>query len=260
MLAEFVRELVALGRRADSIEIESHESLPEVLFVRKGDRYEEHEVPPTRRTGSVNGYADLIAVMKDDGLVLADPEGGAKEVFHDHSGIVVHLDRLDRRDTFRLALLRSQRFQTLEGLAAGSSMDQQAAIRMLRFGLHGSGVEKLIVALRKVDFTRKSDGRSHLEHGRESLGNSVEAAVQPTSEIPETFMVSVPVYINPGFAELTLVEVWCGISIDLQASPVKFEIRPLADELHSAVLRAQASIGAKLAADLPGTAIFNGRP
>lgn len=253
MLAEFLNTFAGYVRGALGTECVTHKALPEMVFVRQGVTHTEYEVPPARRTHFVHGYADLIAVC-------ADPMAVTPEVFHEHSGIMIHLNREDRRDTVGMSLVESHRFKVLRELQAKDPMTQQEAIRLLRFGLHGTGVDKVIAALRRMDTTRRSDGQSTVEHGRESLGRSVEAAVQNADQIPEAFQVSTPVFINPGLADLTIVTVWCGVLIDLTCNPVRIEIKPLADEISNAFIRAQEAIGARLARDLPGTPIFHGKP
>ncbi len=254
MLADFLNTFAGYVRGAMGTECVTHNALPEMVFVRQGTSYSEHEVPPARRNHFVHGYADLLTVC-------ANPMATKPEVFHDSSGIVIHLDGDDRRDMVCMGLVESERFTALRDLQFGDPMTQQEAIRMLRFRLHGTGVDKVIAALRRIDMTRRSDGRSVVEHGRESLGRSVESAVQNADQIPDAFQVSTPVFINPGLADLTMVTVLCGVFIDLACTPVRIEIKPLADEIPNALARAQEAIGTSLGRELPrGTPIFHGKP
>ena len=253
MLAEFLEKIAGYVRAGSAIECVTSKDIPELVFVRQGAVHSEHEVPPARRAHSVHGYADILSVCSDQMAV-------SPEIFHDHTGIVVHLERGDRRDLVRMPLEQSHRFKVLRDLQTKDPMTQQEAIRLLRFGLHGTGVDSVIAALRRMDTTRKSDGRSLVEHGRESLGRSVEAAVQNADQIPEAFQVHTPVFINPGLAELTMVTIWCGVLLDLASTPVRIEIKPLADEVSNAFIRAQEAIGAALARDLPSKPIFHGKP
>lgn len=251
MLAEFLDKVRELASRGDSVQIATHDHLPEQVFVRHGDELKIHDVKPPRRHHTLCGYEDITKAVNDPMCV-----GG--EIFHDSSGVTVHLDRNDRRDHLHLGLEKSERFQKLESMRGGGKGSVRDVIRTLRFDLHGTGIESVIQALSKVDFTRKSDGGASVSHGRESLGQAVEAAVQQAESIPQTFVVHCSVYSNPGFVGLTAVEVICGIYLDLQNEQI--EIRVLADELSAAENAAQTAIGAKLAADLPQTPVFHGAP
>jgi hypothetical protein len=251
MLADFLEKIRELAKRGDSVQIATHDGLPDSVFVRHGDSLEVKDVPPSRRTHTVQGYEDITKAVND-------PMCSDGEIFHDHAGISLHLNRGDRRDTIRLPLNHSERWAKLESMRGGGKGTVRDVIRTLRFDLHGTGIESVIQALSKIDFTRKSDGGASVSHGRESLGQSVEASVQQADSVPETFVVHCSVYTNPGFRELTAVEVTCGIYLDLQNEQI--EIRVLADELSKAENAAQTAIGAKLAVDLPGTPVFHGCP
>jgi len=115
----------------------------------------------------------------------------------------------------------------------------------------------VITALRQIDFTRTSAGKSHVEHGKESLGRSVEAAVQQADKVPEDFVVRVPVYTNPG-AGAFLVEVRVMLYLDLEGQQVVLQTMP--DELEKAHQVAQARLHEALVANCPkGTPVFYGQ-
>ncbi len=252
MLASFIDAIRNLARAADGVQIATHDSLPEKVILRHGDKYETVDVPPRRRAHVVHGYSDIIAAATDQVL------GAHPEIWHDGSGIYMYPERDDRRDGLVLVLQKSDRFKTLESLHSGRSQGVRDTIRMLRFELHGTGIEVVVRGLSKIDFARKSDGRVSVEHGKESMGRSIESAVQQVADIPEEFSVATSIYVNPGLRELTSVLVRCGIYLDMNNEQI--EIRVLADELNAAENSAQAAVGKKLRGDLPGVPVFHGRP
>ena len=253
MLAEFIDRIRGLAHEADSIQFETHDLLPEKVFLRQGNGVTEHEVRPPYRVHQIGGYSDLVRAMNDEGMVPGDAE-----IFHNHLAVVAHLDREDRRETLSLGLVQSERWKKLVDLRTGWKGGVREVVKMLRFDLHSTGTESVLRALSRVDFTRKSDGGANVDHGRESLGKSVEAAVQQADSIPETFMVTCSVYTNPGFRDLSQVQVACGVYLDMQNDQI--EIRTLSDEIEAGMNAAQAAIAQKLAEDLPAVPSYFGAP
>jgi len=252
MLAKFAEYIVGLGKQSQATDITTVPSIPDKVFVRHGETYAVEDVPPPRRNHTVWGFADVTAAATDADMAKAP------ELYHDHGEIVVVLDRNDRRDHVTAPLIETDRLTTLQSLADGKRFTVRDAVKLLRFDLHGTGVDSVISAIRKIDFTRKSDGGASVDHGRETLGRSVEAAVQQADSIPEEFRVTTPVYSNPGLKDLSTVTVRCGVYLDMQGECI--EIRVLADEIQGAICAAQTAIGDALCAALPGVPVFGGRP
>jgi hypothetical protein len=83
--------------------------------------------------------------------------------------------------------------------------------------------EGLASRFRVLEFQRKNDGSSRLEHGRESLGKSVEAVVNNAENIPESFNISVPVFD----LELSTVEpITVSVDIDMAAGTIAIDVVP----------------------------------
>lgn len=251
MLAELVRELRALAKTADGLEILKVPEVPESLFVRRGDTFDVIDVPPRRRDHHLEGLSDVISAVKDAAIA------SAPEVYHCAEGIVVLLDRADRRSTVYLRTRPSERFEALQRLRTAEPMTPRDAIRLLRYELHGSGVDALVSALRRADFTRKGTRTASVDHAKESIGSRIEAEVQGLDKLPEDFAVSTPIYTNPGLRQF-VVDVRCGITIDFASERV--EIRTLADELQRALDFVQESISDALREALPNVPIFHGKP
>lgn len=250
MHPETLEAVLDLKETADSFQY--HEGvLPEKVFVRHGSNLEVFDVPPPRRAHEILTFGDFCEAMLDTAI------SDAPEVYHDHERIVGLLDRKDRRSYVCMPLIQTARWGTLCGLQAGRDYPVQEAVKAMRFELHGTGIDPVITALRKVDFTRTSSGRSSVEHGREDLGRSVESAVQSADSIPEEFKVATPIYQNSGLRG-SIETVRVGVFLDVHGEQV--HLRTLADELPQAVCRAQAAIGAALREALGSVPVFNGSP
>lgn len=227
MLAEFLNRIVALAIDANTARFVSHESLPDSVFLNKPDgSVEKVEVPPPTRNHELLGLQDIVAIVKDE-VISASPE-----VWVSNTCVAIILNRLKRREVVTCGLAHTEQFTTLLDLLSPTQLQPRQAIKLLRFDLHGANTEGVVQALRRVDFLRTSEGKSSVEHGKESLGRSVEAAVQQADSIPDRFTMTVPIWL--GFPYTATVA--CGCYLDLETERV--ELRVLADEIGRAVERA----------------------
>lgn len=231
MLADLMTKLQEMARGEAAVHFHENPKLPGKVFLVQGDSCEEFEAPPLERSHGIEDVASLVSLVANSEIATKP------ELFCGSGGVTAILGE-SRRETAYMTLDTTTRWQSLWRLRSIESMSIQAAVQLLRFDLHGTGVDTVITALRRVDFKRSSDGSSVVEHGRESLGRSVEAAVQQADQIPEEFRVSVPVYAKPGLLDLSTVSVRCGVYLDVVSEAVR--IKPLADELESAQ---QAALG-----------------
>lgn len=227
----------------------------EKIVVRHGSEHDLHDIPPARRRHTAFDLDDFTAMVLDPKI------GTRAQVFHG-AKIIALLDGDDRRDTVTLDLAYSQQWATLVDIAnVRPSYKPREAIKLLRFHLHGNGsrqVQTVIDGLSKLDFTRNGVGSSSTKHGAESLGKSVEAVVQQADKVPETFLVTIPVYSTPGVRVFTC-DVAVGIYLDLDNESVQFV--PLADELSRGIETVQDQIGARLRSRLGvEIAVFHGAP
>jgi hypothetical protein len=175
------------------------------------------------------------------------------ELFVSEAGVqIVPLDG-DRRSEVFVPFNISDRFVQLLRLD-GKGFTPREAVRFLRFALE-IGDHAVIDKLSKVSFSRKSDGTSTVDHGRESLGRSVEAAVAEASEIPKSFKYSLPVFTNPGFRHMASLEI--GIYLDLDSELIR--LIPSNDGLQMAKDAAVSSIIGELHLAMPLTPIYFGQ-
>ncbi len=249
MLAEFVKSLVGLVSDAQKAEIVEIPNDPRNVIIRQGTAVTYRAVPAPARAASFSSIADFCFAVSDK-VVAANPE-----IYFDMNGAVAYLDRNDRRETINLEVHFSDQFQKILSLRNGVGLTPKEAIRLLRFELSTAGVDDLITSLRRVDFTRTNAGSSNVEHGRESFGKKVEAAVQQADTIPEQFTLRVRPARNQGLRSIE-VPVTFGLAIDFEAEKVM--IRPLADQLNNACEAFTGELGKLLRQSLAGVQIFEG--
>lgn len=251
MLGEALKYLVGLGKETAKVEFHQHAQFPSKVWVQHGTDLTPEDAPAPLRGHTLLGYDDLVTAIKDPSI-SPDPE-----IYVDSGGIVALLDRKERRSLVKLSLVESKRLQLCRSIeATPRTMHPRDAVKMLRLDLHGGKHDAVIQALSQVDFTRNSTGRSHVDHGRESLGKSVEASVQQADKVPKDFVVGVPVWTNNGFSRYA-VNITFGVFLDLDNQAV--ELRVLSDECQRVVNQALLAVVADLRESLPKVPVFLGR-
>lgn len=251
MLAEFIKELVGLGRETVKVAFLGDDSVPRKMWVQHGAELKEVDVPPPLRAHQLGGLDDLVAALKDTAIAPAP------EVYVSPGQVHAFLNRADRRESVAVKLVETKRFQMVTALQQPRSMQPKDAVKMLKLELHGGNIAHVIQALSRVEFIRTGTGRTNVEHGKESLGRSVEAMVQQAKDVPEQFTLAVPVWSTSGFSRFS-VNVEFGLYLDLEAQTV--ELRVLADEIERVRNLALAAAVGELSARLEGVPIFLGTP
>lgn len=210
MLREAIERIVSLGRSSDAVELINLERVRRTL-VRHGDTIiEQHDWPAPLRRGSCNTLEDLEQIV--------DCLATKAELYVGSDGVELLLDSNERLSSFRLAFFLHERFVAFAAPIVGTPKD---VLRRLRRAFAGEdAVEKFADTLRHVDFTRTSTGKSHVEHGRESLGRSVEAQVVQAQDIPRALTISTPVFANTGFRTSSTVQVRLLVELDPEEGTV----------------------------------------
>lgn len=225
MLRDLLNGIAGLAVAAQAPTVLRDDETPDRFWISRGNELELVTIPPPRRAHELAGLDDLLRAVLDPAI------GKAPEVYFTGERVVALLNRDERVETVSLELRRSARWHTLSDLAQKPrTLAPSQAVRLLRFELHGTGVDSLVTELGRVDFARKADGAHSIAHGRESLGKAVEASVQQIDRIPESFSVEVAPIVTPGLRSFR-GSVRCGVYVDLAAEG--FVIQPLADELET---------------------------
>ncbi len=240
--------------KAAGVDIKPIPGDPDHVVISQNGAYEIRSVPPARIAHKVLSLDDLVCFVKK--FEEQEEEERPKTIWHDRDRVVVLLNERDRRDCVEFALVPSEALKLLRALETpgNQAIFQAAFVRMLKIDF---GVNAALVAIfRTLDFKRGDEAHGDIQHGRESLGKSVQAAVQGTAAIPEDLILNVPLYSSVG--EDTPYQIRCAVEIN----PIQntFKLTPFPNELETVIHAHQATIHDRLVTDLPGAGVFYGSP
>lgn len=208
------------------------------------------DIPPGNRGHKVDAVDDLIAA--------AQKWNTSPVVWINGESVVLVTNDADRRDSVTLPLVKSHQFATLIRLVKDPELDQTEMIRLLRIDLAGAaGRAELLAAIRKLKWRTAVSGDANIQHGNESMGKMIENEVTGGGSIPESVLVTCPVYQNHGERDNSF-----GILCDLEivASDQAFRFKPIPDEIERVTEAALAGIRDRITEALPEVAIFFGKP
>lgn len=249
MLTEFLKLIQDTAVKASGATVVKVADHARRGYVVANGELKEVDVPPPLRDHGLRSVESLVA--------FAERFSEKAVIWHNEQQVSVVVDDVDRRDVATLPLVKSQAFVCLAALAeAKRPINQRAFIRILRTDLRNAGAEHVLSAVKRLEFKRTSDGRSNVEHGKESLGRSVEAAVNSAELIPESFTATIPVYTTPG-ADFHK-QITCIVEIDAQNE--QFVLLPDADDLAQAVHSAQSDLQERIGGELSSTPVYYGAP
>jgi hypothetical protein len=137
-------------------------------------------------------------------------------------------------------------------------MTQADLIRILRTKLvNANGRELLLTAIRKIRFKNHLSGVSNIQHGNESMGQTIENEVTGADELPDSLTVDTYVYCNLGETD----QQWpIKLDLEIDAKNQRFRLTPVGDEIERVSQAALASIRERIEAELPDYPIFYGQP
>lgn len=109
---------------------------------------------------------------------------------------------------------------------------QAELVRKLRIDLAGTLPDgaQFLSLMRNVRFKSGADGQTNLQHGKESMGKSIDAEVLGTDALPETVTLHVRVFDVPDLK--TVKPVVC--ALDIYPHECVFKLIPLPMELANA--------------------------
>lgn len=234
MFAELINAIEKLSVRASAAEVLTVQGVHGKAWTNVNGAITALDLDAPLRDHRVDSFNDLVA-MANDRAIAPNPQ-----LFHGPSEVSLVLDQESRREVITCPLRKTARFSMLEGMVTRPfSGTPSQVIRLIRFDLQGIGADALAASLSRVDFKRLAVDRISTRHGEDSLGRSVEAAVQNTTQIPETFIAELPVYANDGLRGIT-VQVKCGVFID--SSEGVITLQPLSDEIANAMHAVQRDL------------------
>lgn len=180
-------------------------------------------------------------------------EGEGPALYYNEESLTLRFDE-SIRDNAACQLKHSPQFLALRDVASQKPFRQRDFVRFLRIDLFGcfSAESSLLPLVRNLKWTNSAEGGGNIQHGKESMGRSIEARVSGESTIPEEVTLFVPVYEN--FRNIQPVQCAIEILTDEQA----FRLTPYPMSLSNAVEETVEAIGL-LFADC-GVPAYHGRP
>lgn len=239
MLAEFIREITGLSEKANSIS--SMDLDDRTVLYRCGDTVTEREKLPKRREVNLQSLASFVDFAGDHLMPSEGSHGSAVYVSVEKafpSRIRFYFDQHDRRDHATLELERSAAFEVLIGLSTPVTPKQ--LVKILRTSLSEAVVDPAFInVVRKIDFSRKSDGSHTTEHGRESMGKSVENQVRTGGgDLPEIVGFDLPMFSNDGLSFKAALKFALFIDFDNE----RISLEPVGTELEEFVQLTQRRV------------------
>jgi hypothetical protein len=226
MLAEMIKAIVGLADERRQFRTLVEPDTRHMKVMNPDGSLERLEIPSFRNYQAIDlpSLVSLLGLAEGPRLVFV----GACE---DGVSVMCYLDELDRKETVRMTVEYSQAYAAFVKL--NDWQKQKLVVTTLRDQLFGSTESGLLGKLRSLDFTRRNDGTKTIEHGRESMGRSIELAVQSKNgEIPEKVTFRIPMFASRDFSKFIAT---CDCSLDLDASMEAIRFVPTGDQLESAI-------------------------
>lgn len=248
MIEQAIKALVGLGKQTAAYQKVDRDRRTSLVY--RPD-YPEFELEIQRCPEPPRNSQFTEIQSFDDALERFDPDSEAS-IWVACDGVVCVLNEQWRDDVLVLPLTPSDQWLALEDIPP--DMSQKQVIRWLR--RHMTGADLLLSKLRRIDFKRSSDGTASIEHGKESLGKKVEAAVQSVEDIPDEFTLEVPRWNVAGLRDT--YEVKLLLDIDLQSETFQLMCAP--NELEMAQDQAMRALNSQLTGRVGVRPVFNGTP
>lgn len=223
---------------------------PRPLNTGEVERIDKEPEPRKHGLATLESFIELAVAVKEQkhGPALPVIWLGAACV-----GLVI--DDPTRRDRAELPLETTPQFKTLEGLR-GAVLKQADLVRVLRVALAGclpSG-SSLLGLVRNLKFRNDAAGVGNLQHGRESMGKSIEAEVLGTDALPEEVTLHVRVFDLP---ECRVARpVTCALEIEPHTQT--FRLTPLPLQLNEAMEAELSEIEARIRGAVRDVPLYRG--
>ncbi len=253
LTAEAITTIAKLAEKGQETQVTPMPGDDKRVMVTIGGDTKMHDIPPPLLKSSIMRLPDLAVALE----VYKNDKGAI--VYHNEAYIKLLPSCDDTRESIVMRLPLHEQFQTLQRLTSNPHpVGQRQMVALLSHDLKGVLDDEVLVSLRGMEFRRDTAGHAGIDHGKESLGQSVEAAVVSThQDVPEFFTATVQVYAVDGLERRQCVRLHLEIDVEQE----KFSLRALPGELTVAMQNAQSHLRDVLVGILPeGTPIVEGTP
>lgn len=195
-------------------------------------------IKPPPREHEVQTLDDLIAAAKRWQVVADDLSNGV--VWIGDESVVLMPDDDDRRDSVTMPLVYTDLWALIGRLRQNSIVDQPDLIRLLRVQLAAmAGSTELLAKVRLIKFRTAEEGMSQLDHGRESLGRSIDREIVGGGDLPERLEVYLQPWMNgaPNASDSKI-----RIDFEIRIAEKQFSLRPFPDDVRDALVEHKEAI------------------
>lgn len=264
MLAEMIDRIVGFANKQHEFQSMELPGGRERLVRMPGGEVQRIPIPPAPRHHIAGDLESFIGMLE----AVSNPEDASAAVFvtpldaaafgldHDVDSVAICgvFDFEDRRDNVCLMVPFSAALKSLAKLFA--PQPQKVVVQELRDSLHDVVDAALLPSFRSLDFSRRSDGSRIVEHGRESLGRSVEAAVRSKhGEIPESIEMDLPIFCGEPFDRFRYR---ISVSIDIDSASERIRFIPRGDDLGRCFQKAGEYLASEIHERLSGQLVVVG--
>ena len=252
MLKEFIDCISERAVKAAGPFVTPVAAEPEHVYLLNGVR---QIAEPRPRDHKAMSLQTIVAFAMRD---VDSHDGNPPATWYSRSGVVLLLSDTTRRDRVTLALDYSPQLKRLQALEAQPKpFGQRELIFMLRttFAHCLAPAGNILDVLRCVKWRSKAAADATVQHGKTSIGKTLEQELTGTGALPEYLTLDVPIFAS-GFPALRgNVE----LALEPDAATETFQLLPLPGSIETAIADAEARIGAELRAALgEGAAIYYG--
>jgi len=206
---------------------------PEHVYFLNGSRYIAEPFPRSHKAKDLDTIAAWANLFSND----------KSHVWYDRDAIIVVLDNETRRDWVIMRLNLSDPLKTIIGWGQKSGgFEQTDLILLFRTMFKGCLDKDLIAILRKVKFSSSGDSERTVTTTKTSIGKKIEQEASGAMEIPDDFIMNVPVFANTNLPMTGNVEV--AISINVQSE--RFFLHPVPGHVERVVADAERELGKRL--------------
>jgi hypothetical protein len=254
MLQEAIEKIARLAGEAKSIQVIRPAGEPEhVYLLQHPEGYDRCVAEPPPRRHRVLSLESL--------MVLAENTDAKNAViWYSRAGVTFVFNDGDRRDTAMLELRLSKPVETLLALEKDQrSFNQTDLIKMLRttFAECLDPAGNLLEILRRIKFSASRSGEAVVQHGKASVGRSLEAELTGTGALPEYITLDVPIFAQAWAGWRGLVR----CAFEPNAATETFQVIPLPGQIEAAIQQAEDRLGEALVARLTDKVnVYHGCP
>lgn len=249
MLKEFVEAIGAMAVKSKQPELIADPFNPRKAYLMIDGVAFEKDVTSPLLNSRLSTLDSLVAAIEEYG-----DGSGDTSVWCSRERIEVVLSNSDRLERLKMPLALSDQMRAVMKLPG--QFDQRSLVLFLKRTLFGTIDPAIIAPFRQLDFTKREQAGGSVNHGDESLGRGVHAAVAQAKGIPEFLPVNVRVFQNPDIVFRTVIQ----LSVDIDVQRGMIELTPLPDEINNALVAAEEYIAETLSDRLGSTPVYRGIP